>query len=202
MAVRKGAGAPITTRDLASPIDHLPAGTWAKVRLEDARNGEILALRLPSDNYATALPDVWIWRASAGDVRTITENIAAIKIYGLGPAFLTRGATGDPVWELWRLSPAPRTDGSSNQTRPYPAPAPTEDFGPRFLPADHPANPNRPAPQDQAATQPEPDQLASRRAARAKPRPSGPATGPYRSPRYVKRPPQFFYDQDEDRPGP
>lgn len=166
------------------PLDHLPLGSWAPVALEATADGDILALRLGADGdgHSTALPDTWVWRRSPADQLISTPAVAAIKVYGLGPAFSTRAAPGHPVWELWRLDTGPRP-ADANDTVPI-LPAPTT-----------PLPPMPPAPTA--------DELAARRTRTGnrvhnRPRPNGPATGPYRSPRYVRRPPQIFYDQDED----
>lgn len=172
--------APAPAPAAPGPLDHLPVGTWRPVALEATADGDILALRLATADSHTALPDTWLWRRSPADQLISSPVVAAIKIYGLGPAFSTRAQPGHPTWELWRLDTGtPRPDADANDTVPITA-APTTP-----LPG------------------PTADELAARRTrtgnrVHSRPRPSGPATGPYRSPRYVRRPPQMFYDQDED----
>jgi hypothetical protein len=98
-----------------TPFDHLPPGTWARVRAEDIADGDTLALRMSNTAAEGGSPDLWVWRLTAADLVRTSERQATIRVYGLGPDFIVRatarsgphGTSAEAVWELWKFYPAP-----------------------------------------------------------------------------------------------
>jgi hypothetical protein len=139
--------------------------TWVRIEAEDARNGDLLALRLPATAAA------WAWILSPSDIIDSTPTYAAIKVWTMGPAFMTRngtrstqrasnGAEGPPAearrerdgtWELWKAitlrpttAPNDPTAGTS-PTTPYDAEmTPTVDLSTNGPPMRAPDGTRRP----------------------------------------------------------